>query len=96
MTQQDIVFLVLVVGLPTIVAIQLFRNEPVGRPFIATYVLAVIGSSILFMLAALILALAEIGGLGMFDGVFTFIVSVPTALVVGLVVRHRRRKSAAL
>ncbi len=91
MTFPDVIFVALVVGLPLAVSLRLFRHEPPSRPFIATYALAVLGSSILFTLAALAMVIAGVGGLGPFDGMFGFIVSVPIALVVGLIVRRRTR-----
>jgi hypothetical protein len=94
MTLPDLIFLTLVLGLPIAVSFWLFRNEPRGRPFFGTYVLAVIGSSILFTLAAFLLMITGIGGLGMFDGIFGFIVSAPVALVVGLAVRRQRHRAA--
>jgi hypothetical protein len=86
---------VLVLGLPVAVSFRLFRNEPDGRPFIATYVLAVIGSSVSFGLIALVLTIFQIGGLGPFDGFFALITSVPIALIIGLIVRHQRKSVAS-
>jgi hypothetical protein len=94
MMVDDVIFLMLVIGLPIIVSIRLFHNEPRGRPFFGTYVLAVMGSSFLFALTAFVLALIRIGGLSPFDGFFELIVSVPVALVVGLYVRRQRRSPA--
>ncbi|TXC73601.1 hypothetical protein FSZ31_02325 [Sphingorhabdus soli] len=91
MTLSDLIFLSLVLGLPIIVSLMLFRNEPRGRAFLATWVLAVIGSSFLFVTAAFLLTITEIGGLGMFDGIIEFVVSVPVALFVGLAVRRLRQ-----
>jgi len=94
-TLPDLIFLVLVVGLPVVVSFGLFRNEPRGRPFIATYILAMVGSAVLFGLAALLLTLFHIGGLGPFDGFFALVVSVPAALIIGLIVRHQRKSAAS-
>ena len=94
MTQHDIVFLALVVGLPILVSVQLFRKEPKGRWFIFTYLLAVIGSSLGFLLASLVLALLGVGGLGMFDGLIEFAISLPVALIVGLIIRFRRARQS--
>jgi hypothetical protein len=95
MTIPDLIFLALVLGLPIAVSFRLFRNEPDGRPFVATYVLAVIGSSISFGLIALLLTIFPIGGLGLFDGVFALIASMPIALIIGLIVRHQRKSVAS-
>ncbi|MBB3911394.1 hypothetical protein [Sphingomonas desiccabilis] len=94
MTLSDLLFLALVVVLPVLVSVRVFANEPVGRPFLATYMLAVLGSSMLFALSALILSATQVGGVGPFDGFFCLIVSVPVALVVGLLVRRQRRRIA--
>lgn len=84
------VFLALVLGLPIAVSVQLFRNEPSGRPFLATYALAVIESSTLFIAAAFVLMVTGIDGLGPFDGIFEVMFSVPLVLIVGLIVRRHR------
>jgi hypothetical protein len=91
MTLFDLFFLVLVVGLPTAVSLRLFLNEPPERPFLGTYILAIFGTALLFSLVALILTVSGLGSLGMFDGIFATMAAVPIALVVGLVIRSRRR-----
>jgi len=91
MTLSYVIFVVLVFGLPIAVSFRLFRNAPERRPFLATYVLAVMGSTISFGLFALLLTVLQIGGLGPFDGIFAIIVAVPVALIVGLIVRHERK-----
>ena len=90
MTLYDLIFLALVIGLPIAVSVRLFRNVPSRRPYLATYALAVIGSSILFVVAAFLLMVTGISGLGPFDGIFEFIASVPVALITGLIIRRRR------
>lgn len=94
MTLPDLIFVLLVLGLPIVISIRLFSSAPDERPFFATYLLAVMGSSILFVISSFVLALANIGGLGPFDGIFEFVVSVPITFIVGLIVRHKRRSSA--
>ena len=93
MMLPDLLFLALVICLPIAVSIRLFRIEPAQRPFLGTYFLAVFGTSILYGLAALVLSLTNIGGLGMFDGLLATAASIPIAFVVGLVTRHRRSNS---
>jgi hypothetical protein len=88
------IFAVLVLGLPIVISFRLFQTEPSVRPFLATYALAVLGSSLLFTIAAFVLMVIGVGGLGPFDGIFEFIVSVPVALIIGLVVRGRRKRAA--
>ena len=89
---SDVLFLLLFFGLPIAVSLQLFKNEPAGRPFMATYFLAIIGSSIVFVAVALVLNLLGIGMLGPFDGLFVTIASVPIALIVGLNARRQRHQ----
>ena len=94
MTFPDLIFLALVVGLPIIVSFRLFQAKPNERPFLATYALAVLGSSLLFAIAAFLLTISGVGGLGPFDGIFEFIISVPVALMTGLIMRRHRRRTA--
>jgi hypothetical protein len=93
-TLSDVLFVALVLGLPIAVSVRLFKREPTGRPFLATYVLAVLGSSLLFSAAAFLLMIVGVGGLGPFDGLLAVIVSVPAALLVGIIVRYQRRRAA--
>ena len=94
MTFPDLLFMILVVALPIAVSAWLFRREPNDRPFLATYALAVMGSSILFGIVSLVFSVAGVGGLGPFDGMFEVIVSLPVALIVGLTIRRNRNRAA--
>jgi uncharacterized membrane protein len=92
MIPQDAVFLSLVVGLPIVVSVLMFRNEPLDRPFLATFALTVIGSLIGFVVASLALHVLGVSGLEMFDGAIQFVLSLPIALVAGFIVRANRAR----
>ena len=89
----SLIFLVLVLVLPIAVSFRLFQKEPVGRPFFATYALAVLGSSLIFAIIAFVLMVSGVGELGPFDGILEALVSIPVALIIGLVVRRQRRRN---
>ena len=90
MSISDIIFLALVLGLPVLVSARLFQVEPVGRPFLGTYFLAILGTAFVYAAGALVLTVTGLNALGMFDGIFAIMAAIPIALVVGLIVRSRR------
>ena len=95
MNSEDILFFGLVTWLPILVSVIMFRKEPLDRPFVATFALAVVGSSLAFVAASLVLIVAGVGDLGMFDGVIEFVLSVPIALVAGLTIRAKRARQVS-
>jgi CHASE2 domain-containing sensor protein len=95
MNPQDPIFLVMVAGLPIVISVLMFRNEPRERPFFATFALAVIESSITFLIVSLMLFAVGIGGLQMFDGFIEVLLSLPIALVAGITVRAKRARRSS-
>ena len=92
----DLIWLVLIFGLPTMISLRLFEVEPKGRAFLATWALSVIGSHLAFIVIALLLALLNIGLFAMFDGLIVMAVSIPVALIVGVIARMKRNRASAL
>jgi hypothetical protein len=92
----DVLWLGLMIGLPTLVAARLFHVEPEGRWFVATWALAVIGASVGFWVIALLLILLDLNFLGMFDGIVAAGLSIPIAAIVGVVIRSRRARKIVI
>ncbi|MFN3818386.1 hypothetical protein [Blastomonas sp.] len=90
---NDLLWLVIIVGLPVAVAWRVFANEPPKRHFMASWVLSVIGTQVIFFGFLLTLTLAGISPFGMFEGFILLPVSVFTATIIGLVVRKQRQSS---